>query len=199
MIKRTLRRRMPQTLMLSLVAASSLLVFATPAQAAGGFPSGAFKLKTTWGGGYVLNMGGGPGSTVAGVEPQIHWNAAWDNANRWETFGSITAYSTTWGQLMNRWSGLCLEVTNVGNGIITQEPCDANERAQYWNLSTGLAKRIDSLIYHDTYPANNFGVTQKSATVGSDVWMDFWPLSPRDRQDWVLVSCMAGGVEQANC
>jgi hypothetical protein len=198
MYNRIQHGRMLKNLALSLAAASSLLIFATPAHAAGGFPGGVFKLKTRWGGGYVLNIGGVPGSTVVGATPQIHWNDSWDNQNRWETLGSLTAHSASWGMMKNRWSGLCLEVSDVLNGIITQEVCDTNNRAQYWNASTGTWKRLDSLAIRDWSPTSSVAVTQVDDAVGAQVWMDFWPIDT-NRQTWSLVSCMIGGVEQMTC
>jgi hypothetical protein len=42
------------------------------------------KIKTIWGGGYVLNFGGTGGTSDPGVFAWVHWNTSWDSPNRFQ-------------------------------------------------------------------------------------------------------------------
>src|SRR5688500_5369919 len=101
---------------LSLALATAAVVtphFDAPAQAGAvmvGFNQGDIvKVKTIWGGGWVLNFGGTAGSTLPGLQARVHHNFSWDHPNRFAVAGPAhTEAGFHWYKLVNRHSNLCM-------------------------------------------------------------------------------------------
>ena len=99
------------------------------------------KLKTVWGGGFVLNFGETAGSTTPGLQARVHWNTSWDHPNRFQVVGTAQSESGFhWYMLVNRHSGLCLTARIVANfAIVTQEHCSPVNANQRWAGECGLS------------------------------------------------------------
>lgn len=162
------------------------------------------KVKTTWGGGYVVNLGGSAGSTLVGRLAQIHWNVSWDNPNRFEVVEEGPSYDgQRYFKLMNRWSGLCLAASQLwGGGFVTQQSCNSTDPNRYWAAINGLGGDVPIRNLAFQKAGLDMVMTQSTfESVGSHISMERPPANSVDhsRQRWVIQSCLSGGVEQRNC
>ncbi len=160
------------------------------------------KMKTTWGGGWVLNFGGSAGSTLEGRIAQIHWNVPTDWNNRFEVFGSGHAEGNRlWFRLKNRYSTLCLTARDVfGGAHVRQYGCNGNAD-QYWSVYSSSSGTVT--IRNLAFQRAGLSMVLTQATpnfVGSSIIMQN-PVSPTDftRQRWIVQTCTPLGPELAEC
>jgi hypothetical protein len=195
------------SLSLALAAAATLMPqLATPAHAGavvGRFEAGdVVKIKTIWGGGFVLNFGGSAGTTLPGVQAQVHWNTSWDNANRFLVVGPAhTEGGFVWHQLKNRWSGKCLAVRTVVNlATVTQEFCSPFDPNQQWagEWWPGFSTVWIMNLGHRRAGLNTILTQVLRETVGSPIWMET-NINDGIRQEWEVQSCFWSGKEQKDC
>lgn len=137
-----MRRRLIASIAAAALVSTALVgLAAAPAYATNAWlePGAVYKFKTTWGGGYVLNVGGSSGSTDVGTHAKVHYNFDWDNSNRWEVYTQPwTERGLRWYVLRNRWSGLCLYSPAYSNEV-KQWPCDD------WNTDNSLWWAVDTV------------------------------------------------------
>lgn len=201
--------KLAKAVSLSLALAAAAVVMqplATPAHAGAvvtQFVNGDIvKLKTTWGGGWVLNFGETAGSTIEGRQALVHWNVAWDNQNRFLVTGPPVALNGhVWAMLKNRWSGLCLSAQPLADHtIVTQEFCSNFDAGQKWAGVWPPGSGTLTLINFAHFNAGlNTVLSQKLfEVVGSPIWMET-NFNNQTRQKWQLQSCIWSGVEQRDC
>jgi hypothetical protein len=200
---------MVKLMALSLALAAAALVvpqLATPAHAGlvTSFQAGdVVKIKTNWGGGYVLNLGGDPGSTVPGLQARVHYNIGWDNPNRFKVLGPEPRLGLMWVLLMNQWSNLCLSAKPAANlTLVTQEVCNPYDDTQLWSSRAFTVWDVRQVEIRNLahYEANlNTVLSQKILeTVGSPIWMET-KVNDFSRQVWQIHTCLLNGVEQKYC
>jgi hypothetical protein len=163
------------------------------------------KIKTTWGGGYVLNVGGTNGSHLVGRFAQIHWNFSWDGPNRFEVIEEGPQQGgQRWYKLKNRHSGLCLAASQLwGGGFVSQQSCGSTDPNRYWAAINGLGTSVPirNLAFHQA--GLDMVLTQHTFEfVGSSISMQKPIANSTDhhsRQRWVIQTCRVGGSELRDC
>ncbi len=203
-----LSSKLTRTLALSLALAAAAVVapqLAEPASAGAvvsRFNAGDIvKIKTIWGGGYVLNFGETGGSVDPGVFARVHWNTTWDSPNRFWVSDPWYESGMAWHMLVNRHSGLCMAAKRVVNGAyVTQEPCDINSNTQWWSgewwpgYSTVWIRNLE----HHRAGRTTMLSQMHFQIVGSHIWLENF-VNDASRQEWEVHSCVFNGVEQKNC
>lgn len=198
--------KLTRALVLSLAISTITLVapqLTTPASAGAVVSSFNYgdivKVKTIWGGGWVLNIGDNNGSQTAGTPAKVHWNFSWDHSNRFYVDVGKFQNGFWWHRLVNRRSGMCLAVKQIFHGkAVTQEQCDNSDNQQWagewWpGYSTVW---IRNLAYHKS--TSTAILSQYETAVGSPIQMlDF--VNDPYRQEWELHSCLFNGAEQKDC
>lgn len=155
--RRALRSRLLKTVALTLVAAATVQMpqFAREAHAGTRVydlnDGDIIKIKTIWGGGYALNVGGTAGSNYAGTVARTHWNTGWDSPNRytvqWSTFYSLGGFR--WVALRNRHSGMCLAVdSDLPNSTIRQQTCSSTDDRQFFAMPNPLLGQIGEVFFN---------------------------------------------------
>ena len=202
------RNKLARTLALSLAAAAALVLtppFSAPASAGAvmtGFIEGdVIKIKTTWGGGYVLNIGGTSGSFEPGVRTKIHWNSSWDNQNRFQVWGPWGEDGLTWHMMMNRWSGLCLAVDRTDHTAnVIQDHCNIWDNKQWWaGQWNGTVAKLRNLDHHRAGFSNVLRQDTFNQVVGAPVFIGPVVTTATFRQEWIVHSCLFNGAEQKDC
>jgi hypothetical protein len=162
------------------------------------------KIKTTWGSGYVLNLGGTNGSNLEGRFAQIHWNFSWDHPNRFEVIEEGPQQGgQRWFKLRNRYSGKCLSAPQLwGGGFVAQQSCASTNPNRYWAAINGLGTNVPirNLAFHQA--GLDMVLTQHTFQfVGSSISMQKPPTNVIDysRQRWEIQTCRVGGSELRDC
>jgi hypothetical protein len=148
------------------------------------------KLKSIWGGGWVLNVGQSEGALTHGHPAQLWFNVNHDWNNRWVVREGQT---DGWWVYQNLYSGKCLTAVNTVSGAkVVQHTCDSNAPSQRWRMAGDLGwnnhhmplrnKWVDSVN-----PSANLVLTQQSKTVGAAIIMSWWIGS--DTQWWRSHRC----------
>jgi hypothetical protein len=214
--KRVMRSRLLKTLALTLVAAATVQMPQFASQAQAGYPTGflesgdIIKLKTIWGGGYTLNVGGTAGTNAVNTVAKIHWNTGWDTPNRFQVrnVGNIL-YGFEWVMLQHRFPGaretpeMCLAVENLSNlSWVSLQVCNPNDKRQYFAKEGQfywgqVGNRFRNLAHHEI--GLNTVLTQvQEQVVGTSIRMEF-PNDTGNRQQWSAEDCLVNGVEQQHC
>lgn len=209
--KRVVRSRLLKTVALAVVASvtAQMPQFASLAQAGGptGFNGGdVFKIKTTWGGGYALNVGGTEGTTAINAIAKIHFNTGWDTPNRWSAgHNPYVKDGLDWTMIWNRYSNQCLAVEQVSNlSYVRQQTCNYGDKKQWFALEPlyyigQFGYRIRNLAHHDSN-LNTVLTQVENQVVGTRIRMEYHDNSHSGyRQQWQVESCLVNGVEQQHC
>jgi hypothetical protein len=163
------------------------------------------KIKTTWGSGYVLNVGGTNGSTLEGRFAQIHWNSSWDSPNRFEVIEEGPQQGgQRWFKLRNKHSGKCLTASQLwGGGFVGQQSCSSTNPNRYWAAINGLGTNVPirNLAFHQA--GLDMVLTQHTFEfVGSSISMEKPSANSVDhksRQRWEIQTCRVNGGELRDC
>jgi hypothetical protein len=200
--------KLARTLAVSLALAAAAVVtpqLAEPAHAGAVVsrfnPGDIIKIKTIWGGGYVLNFGESAGSHSPGVFAGVHWNSGWDNPNRFRVSDPWYESGMSWHMLVNRYSGLCMAALRLQNGAyVTQEPCDINSNTQWWSGEWWPGYSTVWIRNLEHYRAGRPTVLSQihPQIVGTFAWLENL-VNDGIRQEWEVHTCMFNGAEQKNC
>jgi hypothetical protein len=148
------------------------------------------KLKSIWGGGWVLNVGQTEGTFAQEWPAQLWFNQNHDWNNR---FKFRDGQADGWFMYENLYTGKCLAAAGLTVGVkVVQRTCNTSAPSQRWRLAgdTGFFDNfmpVRNKMIDNAFPSANLVMTQQSQAVGSLIVMLPWTAA--QTQWWKSFRC----------